>query len=111
MHCWPCDSTEAKSQLQEMIAQGSHTVRPIPAYDISGNLIEPSKYAECLKNAIVHVKVTIVRQYLAFNKTDNYYADIQEIRVIQTPARTLESPAKHKPEEALERATAKKARQ
>ena len=102
LHRWPCESDAAKKALLKMILARSHDPRPIPAFDVNDELILPLKYREALQGAIVHVKATICHQYLAQNKSDNFYADVQEINVIRPPESATETPSKRKLAEALD---------
>lgn len=104
IHNWPCNSPDARKQLQEMIKEGCFEVQPIPAYDMDDKLIAPQDYEAQLKNAIVRIKATISHQYLRKKKTDNFYADIQEIRVLSPPIVTATSLSKRKLQEATDRA-------
>ncbi|KAI0796343.1 hypothetical protein BC629DRAFT_1504988, partial [Irpex lacteus] len=54
---------------------------PLRAYDVDGNLIAPGDWMKELQGAYVLVKFT-----------DNYYADIDEIRVLKAPRPTPTSP-------------------
>ena len=68
-----------------MIATNSHEPVPLPAFDIHDNLIVPARYELMLKGAIVRVKATIVHQFLPGARTDNFYADVQELTVLRPP--------------------------
>ncbi|KAK7683379.1 hypothetical protein QCA50_013641 [Cerrena zonata] len=101
---WPYNTEEMKEDLEEMIDSGRYEVVPLPALDVDDSIILPSQYEEKLKGAIVRVTVTIVHQYLRTGKTDNFYADIQEIKVLKKPLRVLASPGKRKFDEQLRQA-------
>ena len=89
--------------MAEMIANKSHEPQPLPAFDVRDRLIMPAKYEKKLKGAIVRVKATICHQYMG--KSNNYYADIQELVVISTPVSSgVSSTLKRKMLDALEKA-------
>lgn len=77
-----------------MIAERRWTVNPISVYSVTGCLIPPSEYEACLKGATVQVKISISHQYLHSNKTDNYFADIQEVYILKRPLKIVASPGK-----------------
>ena len=84
------------------------STHPLPAFDINSSIIIPSKYEEKLKGAIVRITVTLIHQYLRINKTDNFYADIQEITIVKRPLAVMQSPSKRKFEEQLRLAKRKR---
>ena len=98
---WPTTSDEMREELDQLIKDAIYETHPLPAFDIDGSIIVPSKYEEKLKGAIVRVTVTLIHQYLRINKTDNFYADIQEITVVKRPLAVMQSPFKRKFEEQL----------
>lgn len=61
----------------------SHTVFPIPAYDIKGALISPSDYEEKLGGAIAHVCFSIVHFFI--RQRHIYNAIIRDITVMRPP--------------------------
>ena len=73
---WPVNASN-ECYLNEI--KVSHSVHPIPAYDIKGNLISPLDYEEKLGGAIAHVCFSIVHYLIkhAFN------AIIQDITVMR----------------------------
>ena len=102
---WPAGPSErAKNELAEMVETGSHEVVPIPAFDIHDNLIPPAAYEATLKGAIAHVKATILYQYLHGQRSDNFYAEIQEINVIRPPVVEAVSASKKRVQDALKNA-------
>ena len=88
-----------------MVANQSHTVVPIPAFDIHDNLISPALYEKTLKGAIVRVTATIMHQFMPSTRSDNFYADLLELTVIRVPmSGEVLSPSKRKLEAAMDRA-------
>ena len=98
---WPSSSDEMREELDQLIKDEVYETNPLPAFDLDGSIIVPSKYEEKLKGAIVRVTVTLIHQYLRINKTDDFYADIQEITVVKRPLAVMQSPSKRKFEEQL----------
>ncbi|KAI0787235.1 hypothetical protein BC629DRAFT_1515791, partial [Irpex lacteus] len=83
-----------------MPEEKTHEPVPLRAYDVDGNLIAPG---DCrmkkLQGADVLVKFTVMHQWFGRaaapdTKKDNYYADIDEIRVLKAPQLTPTSPRK-----------------
>lgn len=105
---WPTSSDEMREELDQMIKDGVFEPLPLPAFDIDGSIILPAMYEEKLKGAIVRVTVTLIHQYLRINKTDNFYADIQEITIVKRPLAVMQSPSKRKFEEQLRLAKRKR---
>ena len=87
--------------LDQLVKDAVYEPHPLPAFNLDGSIIIPSKYEEKLKGAIIQVTVTHIHQYLSINKTDNFYADIQEITVVKRPLAVMQSPFKRKFEEQL----------
>ena len=78
-----CTSKKAKDHMRQMIKDGNWQFNPIPVFDMDDNLVPLRDYSTKLKGAIVHVKVVITHHFAWFdNRTDNYYADIQEMTII-----------------------------
>ena len=93
---WPIINTEAEDARQEMLANNSHQIVPLPAYDMKGNLIRPDKYKEALAGALVRVSFTLSHWYIASrNPTNNFVADVKSIRVLIDPT-APKSPTKRR---------------
>ena len=97
-----------REDLDQLIKDEEYEPHPLPAFDIDGSIILPAMYEEKLKGAIVRVTVTLIHQYLRINKTDNFYADIQEITIVKRPLAVMQSPSKRKFEEQLRLAKRKR---
>ena len=84
---WPVHSTEAQDALDEMVSDPEHSWEPIPipAYDVDGETIEPQDYESKLKGAVALLTLNFTHQYYRPRQEDNYYADIEEIRVLKQP--------------------------
>ncbi|KAI0076310.1 hypothetical protein K474DRAFT_1757199 [Panus rudis PR-1116 ss-1] len=107
---WPTTSPEAKAQLECLISEGKWEANPLAAYDRHGNLIHPTEYGALLRGAFVEVKVHIVHQHIAQSNTNNYYADIQEMRIIMDKPLCSYTPIKKRIREELTRASRKRMR-
>jgi hypothetical protein len=86
---WPTVSGEAKWALQSM--HDTHRVRPLPAYDLDGDLIPPSQYKAQLEGATV--RVYFILRHWSINArqgaqaSDAYVADVMSMRVLVLPRR------------------------
>ena len=87
---WPVLSDAAREALKEM--DGKFYVIPIPAYDMHGELIDPSSYRRQLERALVAVRFTITHR--SVNSSDRYTADLENIRVLSPPKPTFVTPRK-----------------
>lgn len=87
-----------------MIEHHTHVPVPIPAFDKEGNQIMPADWNSKLRGADVIVKFTVSHQWLGKTatreRTDNYYADIVEIRLLREPRPPPTSPLKRGRDEA-----------
>lgn len=92
-----------------MLEEGIYEPVPIPAFDVNDRVVKPNRYEAELKGAVVCVTVTMVHQYLRSIKTDNFFADIQEIKILQRPLPVVVTPSKRKLQAQLDelRATRK----
>ncbi|KAJ7861800.1 hypothetical protein B0H14DRAFT_2575717 [Mycena olivaceomarginata] len=68
----------------------THTVLPLKAFDMAGNLLPPTKYSEALKGAVVRVSVKLTHWKFRPQGDDPmgrdvYTADIDNIRVLVPP--------------------------
>jgi hypothetical protein len=82
---WPVIYQEAEVAKQKMLT--THRVVPLPVYDIDGRLIEPKKYKEALRGAIVRVDFTMAHWYITSNgeATNRFVADVKTIRILMNP--------------------------
>ncbi len=73
-----------------MLEEKTHEPVAFPAYDAEGKLIAPADWMQKLQpGADVLVKFTVTHQWFGRaavpdTKKDNYYADIDEIRVLKS---------------------------
>ena len=78
----------------------THSVNPVPAYDMHGILIPPTLYRNRLSGATVelHFEVThwAMKGRNGKASSDTYVADIVAIRVLVPPKPTLVTPRKRK---------------
>ncbi len=87
---WPTYSPQAAEALAQL--QNSHVVRPLPAYDLRGNLIPPSRYVQELRGATVLVSFSATT-YNIGEKTlngrevmrTNICLDVDYMRVLIAP--------------------------
>ncbi|KAI5997899.1 hypothetical protein EDD15DRAFT_2162451 [Pisolithus albus] len=102
---WPVN-TAAEEELEGM--KETHTVVPIPAYGMSGELINPQSYRNQLEGALVEIKFNLLHWSIAAKKSaadnagnlegaDTYVADLDQIWVVAPPtAIPSSSPRKRK---------------
>ena len=96
MGSWWCKTKHARQELLRIIEQGRYVGVPLPAYGVAGGLIPPRAYESALKGAVVQVKAVLTHQYFAGPKTDNFFADIRELKVIKRPPPLPVSSSKRK---------------
>ena len=77
------ETEEAQCALNNM--EGQYSVRPIPAFDVEGNLIRPDCYVQLLKGAMVAARFSL-QKYLVKEKgcpaRDVFVADIDALQVL-----------------------------
>ena len=73
--------------------KSSHYVQPLPAYDIRGNLIEPSLYKEKLAGAIARVCFTVI--HYPIKQKHIFNALVRDITIIQPPTTIVRSSLKN----------------
>lgn len=90
----PTRSDIAKAELEKM--KDAHTLNPLPAYGVNGDIIMPANYDKALRGATVALSFTL-KHYAITSRTsdaaaqDTYVADIVKVRVLVPPApRALE---------------------
>jgi hypothetical protein len=82
----------------------THTVIPLPAYDVEGNLIHPDEYRFKIPGGVAAIHFTLAHWFFAkskgFEATDTYVADVASITMLETPepvSRHDGSPGKKRP--------------
>ncbi len=87
---WPVNSVEARA-ARDAIAD-THIARPLPAYDLRGNLIHPSLYTDELRRATVLVGFTMTHYDIAQRRGNSSFQtkcqlclDVQYMRVLIPP--------------------------
>jgi hypothetical protein len=93
---WPVYYPEARAALQRLIC--THRVIPIPAFDIHGDIIHPTKYRAMLQGAIVAVFFALTHNHIPpRNGTpacSAFSPDILHIRVLVPPHHLPQSPVR-----------------
>ena len=83
---WPTSSPEAANALA--VAAETHSVNPLPAYDLNGVLVEPQYYTKRLDGATVIIRFEL-NHYLIRSKdkpsVDTFSARVVQLRVILPP--------------------------
>lgn len=100
MSNWPVISAKAEYERDQLMS--SHRPVPLPAYDISGDLISPERCKAMLGDAIVRVTFTLAHWFIDSSRKEDvpsmntFVADVQSIRVlVNSPSQTM-SPQKRK---------------
>ncbi|KAI6025247.1 hypothetical protein PISMIDRAFT_102069 [Pisolithus microcarpus 441] len=92
-HCPPSDAfslelwplTKEKNRAELLALKNTHHIVPLPAYDLSNDIIRPASYRRILQGAIVEVHFTLSHWAIATAKRDVYGGDIQRIRLLVPP--------------------------
>ncbi|TFK81668.1 hypothetical protein K466DRAFT_604305 [Polyporus arcularius HHB13444] len=91
IEAWPCYSDEAIAARDAIVE--THVARPLPAYDVLGNLIPPSRYHTELRRATVLVVFSMTHYDIAQRRANGAHAtkctlcfDVQYIRVLIPPS-------------------------
>ena len=96
---WPIKSTDATQARDEML--GSYRPVPLPAYSVSGDLIHPDECQKLLPGSVCRVLFTLSHWYINNQKKGGdeknvFVADVQSIRVLNDPPRSVMSPRKRR---------------
>ena len=99
MSNWPVKGSDAIDARDNMLF--THQPIPLPAYTVSGDLIHPDQCQKELPGSISRVTFTLKHWYIDNRKKGDdhknvFVADIQSIRVLVEPPRTVTSPKKRK---------------
>ncbi|RXW20518.1 hypothetical protein EST38_g5329 [Candolleomyces aberdarensis] len=79
---WPVqNNAAAQAELNRL--RDTHITRPIPAYDIAGNRIRPSRYAAELRGAVVRLEFYLIHRVI--DERHVFSADVKRIRVLVPP--------------------------
>lgn len=98
---WPDGGKPAcRAELDDIIKAGKHIVRPLPAFDQSGEILQPNNYQSALKGSLSVVYFTLMHYNMfetdSRTKTkvpvDGYSADVANIAVIIPPPAAPSSP-------------------
>lgn len=96
---WPIKGTDAIDARDNIL----HTHRPIPlpAYNVSGELIQPDRCRKELVGSIARITFTLKHWYIDNRKRENeqknvFVADVQSIRILVEPPQSVTSPKKRK---------------
>lgn len=110
IHNWPV-GTAAEDELESM--KDTHIVVPVPAYDMTGELINPYSYRARLEGALVEIEFNLLHWSIAPKKSstgngrdegaDTYVADLDRIWVISPPKATpTSSPRKRRVPDSID---------
>ncbi|KAG1857480.1 hypothetical protein F4604DRAFT_1931432 [Suillus subluteus] len=90
---WPV-ADRCKGHLQGLTS--THTIHPLPAYDLDHNLILPSEYESKLKGALVEVHMAFCHHRVKSAKRDIFSAVLRELTILSPPAAMPSSPFKRR---------------
>jgi len=100
---WVCDSNDAKAALQSILDANDAATSDkkmyighvAPVFDLEGEQILPDQFPD-LKGAVVEVAVTISHEVMngEKGKSDNFYADLSYITILQRAPASPVSPLK-----------------
>ena len=88
---WPTSTPEAAAALAA--ASETHSVNPLPAYDLNGVLLEPGHYTKRLDGATVIIRFEL--NHFLIRKKDKASVDTFSARVVQL--RIILPPPGHSP--------------
>ncbi|KAJ3755394.1 hypothetical protein EV360DRAFT_85947 [Lentinula raphanica] len=96
---YPVKSPAAKSELADMIAENTHDLDPLPAYEqldihYKSRQLLPSQYSSHLEGALVVVHFLLSHIHIAKDNKDCFTADVYSILVIDPLTNRLSSPRK-----------------
>jgi hypothetical protein len=95
---WPITTDAAHEELAIMFQ--THSVNPVPAYNMHGHLIHPLSYRNRLAGAIVELHIELshwsMKGRTGEPSCDTYAADIVAIHVLVPPKPILVTPRKWK---------------
>ncbi|KAI6027708.1 hypothetical protein PISMIDRAFT_13336 [Pisolithus microcarpus 441] len=77
---WPLMREQSHAEL--LALKKSHCLRPMPAYDINNDLLDPSMYCHCLQGAIIEVHFTLSHWSIASTKHDIFSSLIKLICIL-----------------------------
>ena len=84
MHNWPTATDEQHACAATMVEEGCWLPQPLPLYDTSGSLVNPSLYASALPGSLVTVNFTLTRHWQSELKRFTHRANVEEIHILET---------------------------
>ncbi|KAI5825101.1 hypothetical protein K523DRAFT_251827 [Schizophyllum commune Tattone D] len=101
IHNWPVNTEEAKAALPTLF--DTHTVTPLPAFDMDEQIVDPVEYRSELIGALALVSMRIVGWNIG--ETHRFRCEITNIDVLRGP---VVEPAKRSVDVASERSPSKR---
>ncbi|KZT10985.1 uncharacterized protein LAESUDRAFT_27749 [Laetiporus sulphureus 93-53] len=101
--CVIADALAARDKLSRL---GIWRPRLLPAYDKHDHLVQPDKYEDALKGALVKAIVIISRWKI--DSSLSFSMDIVELNIIDQPVSLLASPLKHRAQDSPAHSPTKK---
>jgi len=94
---WPTNSRASAAALYDI--RGTHRIRPLPAFDINGQVVQPGNYRQLLAGAVVQIKFTLMHRAISSSPEtpgfDKFRASIIGINVLQSPTVSAARAYKH----------------
>jgi hypothetical protein len=72
----------------------THTIQPLPAFDINGNRIPPTEYERKLAGAIVEVHFALLYHHIKKSNRISFNAEAREINILHPPISNIRNPLK-----------------
>ncbi|KAF8443787.1 hypothetical protein L210DRAFT_3643388 [Boletus edulis BED1] len=91
METWPV-APRCIDSLQELIS--THDICPLPAFDMHGDIIPPTRYESLLKGATVEVHFAVVHHHIKRKKKHVYNAVLHKMQILQLADPAPSSPFK-----------------
>lgn len=86
---WPTSSSDGESELKRLVSKGTHRIRVPPVFDSEDKPILPTVYRSRMVGATVRVDFTLKHYHMAHRKTDNFIADVLEVKILRSPPSRL----------------------
>lgn len=86
---WPTSSSDGDSELKRLVSKGTHRLRIPPVFTDQDEPILPTLYRSRMVGATVRVDFTLKHYHMAHRKTDNFIADVLEVKILRSPPKGL----------------------
>jgi hypothetical protein len=90
---WPV-AERCKPQFEDLMQ--THTINPLPAYDLDRKLIPPAQYESKLCGAVVEVHFAFFHHHIRSSKRHIFNAVLRDMIVLRPPSNMPSSPLKRR---------------